>query len=86
MLITIKLLGSIKKSVGQSDLQIEPSLHTTVNDILSFLQNNYKMKNQIKQSELMIAINGIESSIIGGNNAVVSSGDVVTILSVVHGG
>jgi molybdopterin synthase sulfur carrier subunit len=85
-LITIKLLGSIKKSVGQSDLQIEPSLHTTVNDILSFLQDNYKMKNQIKQSELMIAINGIESSVIGGNNAVVSSGDVVTILSVVHGG
>jgi len=85
-LITIKLLGSIKKSVGQSDLQIEPSLHTTVNDILSFLQDNYKMKNQIKQSELMIAINGIESSVIGGNNAVVSSGDIVTILSVVHGG
>jgi molybdopterin synthase sulfur carrier subunit len=85
-LITIKLLGSIKKSVGQSDLRIEPSLYTTVDDILSFIQNNYKMKNEIKQSDLMIAINGIESSIIGGNNAVVSSGDVVTILSVVHGG
>ncbi len=85
-MITIKLLGSIKKLVGQSDLKIEPSLHTTVNDILNFIQNNCKMKNEIKQSDLMIAINGIESSIIGGNNAVVSSGDVVTILSVVHGG
>jgi molybdopterin synthase sulfur carrier subunit len=85
-LITIKLLGGIKKTVGQSDLQIDPSLHTTVNDVLCFIQDNYKMKNEIKQSEVMIAINGIESSILGGNDAVVSSGDVITILSVVHGG
>jgi molybdopterin synthase sulfur carrier subunit len=85
-LITIKLLGGIKKTVGQSDLQIDPSLYTTVNDVLCFIQDNYKMKNEIKQSEVMIAINGIESSILGGNDAVVSSGDVITILSVVHGG
>jgi hypothetical protein len=34
----------------------------------------------------MIAIYGIESSLLGGYNAKVSSGDIVTILSVVHGG
>jgi sulfur-carrier protein len=34
----------------------------------------------------MIAINGVESSVLGGREAKISSGDTVTILSVVHGG
>ena len=54
--------------------------------MLALLEKDYNLENKIKESEIMIAINGVESSVLGGRGARISSGDAVTILSVVHGG
>jgi molybdopterin converting factor small subunit len=54
--------------------------------MLALLEKEYDLKNKIKGDEIMIAINGVESSVLGGRDARISSGDIVTILSVVHGG
>jgi molybdopterin converting factor small subunit len=84
-MIEINLLGGIKKLVGHSNLKINEE-SSSVDGIISYLENNYYSNNTINKNDIMIAINGIESSLLGGYNAKVSSGDIVTILSVVHGG
>ncbi len=78
-------MGSIKKLIGHSNLQINEEL-SSVKGIICYLENNYYSKNKINENEILVAINGIESSLLGGHNAKISSGDVVTILSIVHGG
>jgi sulfur-carrier protein len=84
-LIKINLLGSIKKLIGQSNIQINEE-SSSVNGIITYLERNYYSNNKINENDILVAINGIESSLLGGYNAKISSGDVVTILSVVHGG
>jgi molybdopterin converting factor small subunit len=84
-MIEINLLGGIKKLVGRSNLKINEE-SSSVKGIISYLENNYYSNNTINRNDIMIAINGIESSLLGGYNAKISSGDIVTILSVVHGG
>ena len=60
--------------------------NSSINEILTLLEKDYDLKNKIKEDEIMIAINGVESSVLGGRGAKISSGDTITILSVVHGG
>ncbi len=84
-MITVDLVGGIRKAAGFSTVNINVN-NSSISEILTLLEKEYDLENKIKEDEIMIAINGVESSIIGGRGAKISSGDVVTILSVVHGG
>jgi molybdopterin converting factor small subunit len=84
-LITVDLLGGIRKTAGFSTVNINVT-NSSINEILTLLKKEYDLENKIKEDEIMIAINGVESSILGGREAKISSGDTVTLLSVVHGG
>ena len=84
-MITVALLGGIRKIAGFSTVNINVT-DSSINEILALLERDYNLENKIKGSEIMIAINGVESSILGGRGARISAGDTVTILSVVHGG
>lgn len=79
------LLGGIRKLIGTHQITIN-SNELSVDKLLSYLDKNYRLQNKIKKNELMVAVNGVESSLLGGGKAKVTSGDVVTILTVVHGG
>jgi sulfur-carrier protein len=84
-LITVDLVGGIRKAAGFSTVNINVT-NSSVNELLTLLEREYDLENKIKEDEIMIAINGVESSVMGGRGAKISSGDTVTILSVVHGG
>ena len=84
-MITVDLVGGIRKAAGFSTVNINVT-SSSINELLTLLEREYDLENKIKEDEIMIAINGIESSVIGGRGAKISSGDTVTILSVVHGG
>ena len=84
-MITVDLLGGIRKTAGFSTININVT-DSSINEILTILEKEYDLKNKIKENELMIAINGVESSVLGGKGAKLSSGDTVTILTTVHGG
>lgn len=84
-MITVDLLGGIRKTAGFSTVNINVT-NSNINEILALLEKEYDLKNKIKEDEIMIAINGVESSVLGGGRAKISSGDTITILSVVHGG
>lgn len=84
-MITVDLVGGIRKTAGFSTININVT-NSSINELLTLLEREYDLENKIKEDEIMIAINGVESSVMGGRGAKISSGDTVTILSVVHGG
>jgi sulfur-carrier protein len=84
-LITINILGGAKKIVGTSSLMFNRS-KASISEILAFLQENAAEPKILNINNILIAVNGIESSALLGNDTVVKTGDVITIVSVVHGG
>ena len=84
-MITVDLRGGIRKSVGYPQLGVEED-GLTIDDMIDYIENRYELSGEIKKNEIMVAINGVDSSILGGGQAKITSGDIVTILTVVHGG
>jgi sulfur-carrier protein len=84
-LIMINVLGGAKKIIGKSSLAFNRSSASIV-EILQFLQENTSEPKILNLNNILIAVNGIESSALSGNEIVAKSGDVITIVSVVHGG
>ncbi len=84
-MITVKFLGGARK-YSHNDVEIiRDSL--TVADLLIYLQK-VSPKNQLPFEEVnvLIAVNGIDSSAIQGKETLLKDGDVVSIIPIVHGG
>jgi molybdopterin converting factor small subunit len=75
----------MKKAIGKNSISIDKS-ETTLKDIFQELNNKSKSNTTVDEKNLMIAVNGVDSSIIGGINAVVKTGDIITIVPIIHGG
>ena len=85
-MITIRLLGGARKALGgKSSISFEKP-RATVSDILRFLQENSSDTKLLNPANLIIAINGVDSGALNGQESEVSKGDTVTIVTVVHGG
>jgi molybdopterin synthase sulfur carrier subunit len=84
-LILIKLLGGAKKAIGSPSIVFDKPI-ASVSEIFSFLLKNAVEPNLLKPSNILIAINGVESSTLSGNNTIVKTGDTITVVTVVHGG
>jgi len=84
-LITIDLRGGIRKSVGYPQINLDEE-GISIDDMIYSIEKKYDLSQEIKKNEIMVAINGVDSAILGGGQAKIASGDIVTILSVVHGG
>jgi tRNA threonylcarbamoyladenosine modification (KEOPS) complex Cgi121 subunit/molybdopterin converting factor small subunit len=85
-MITVKFLGGAKKSFSTDHIDIEKN-DLTLQQLLDFLLKN-KPKNQTKLDvkNLLIAINGIDSSAIDGPLTNLKNGDVISIIPIIHGG
>ncbi|MFZ0513977.1 MAG: MoaD/ThiS family protein [Candidatus Nitrosopolaris sp.] len=84
-MIELRLLGGVKKAVGKPSVILEePSL--SISEILMLLRRNIKEPRVLSHNNILVAVNGIESSLLDGTDTVVESGDTVTIVTVVHGG
>ena len=84
-LITINMFGGAKKIVGTSSLVFNRSV-ASISEILEFIQKNAVESKILDVNNILIAVNGIESSALSGNDTIAKTGDVITIVSVVHGG
>jgi len=85
-MITIKFLGGAKKSFARDNLTIEKD-SMSVSDLLSYLQKilpenltSFDVKN------VLVAVNGVDSSALQGQNTNLKDGDIITIIPLVHGG
>lgn len=84
-MITIRLLGPIQKALNVNTLYVDKA-ETSIVDILSYLREKAIEPDLVEEKNFLIAINGIEYSLIPKGGPIVKSGDTVTIASLVHGG
>jgi tRNA threonylcarbamoyladenosine modification (KEOPS) complex Cgi121 subunit/molybdopterin converting factor small subunit len=85
-MITIRLLGGAKKAVGGKTLLELEKANASVLEILQFLQNLAVEPRLLRRENLIVAINGVDSSALSGEDSIAKNGDTVTIVTVVHGG
>jgi sulfur-carrier protein len=84
-LITLKLLGGVKFAMGKTSMVINKS-QATVKEIIEELKNESTHTKILNEQNLIITVNGVDSSIIGGKETVIKSGDILTIVTIIHGG
>jgi sulfur-carrier protein len=84
-LITLKLLGGVKFAMGKTSMVINKS-QATVKEIIDELKNESRHTKILNEQNLIITVNGVDSSITGGKDTVIKSGDILTIVTIIHGG
>jgi sulfur-carrier protein len=78
-------LGGVKKIIGEDSIYItEPVVK--VSNVIDLLKKNTAEHAKLNLDNIIIAVNGIDCSIMGGVDASVKEGDEVTVVSIVHGG
>lgn len=82
-MITVRLLGGAGKAAGAGTIEID-SDRATVGDILGILES--RTSGAYGPSNVLVAVNGADSSAAGGPKAEVRAGDDVAVIPVVHGG
>ena len=84
-MITIKLIGGAKKSFNSDELQIDES-DISINELLKLLLKIKPDNTDFDIENILIAINGSDSSAMNGKDTIVHHSDVVSIIPVIHGG
>ena len=83
-MIDIRLLGGVKNAVGRSTLVLDKEV-ASISEILSFLRSNVRDSN-FDGDNILVTINGAESSMLSADESIVKTGDDVRIVTIVHGG
>ena len=85
-MIIIKLVGGAKKSFNSEQLKIDKS-DVSIQDLLELL---LKLKptdtSDFDVENILIAVNGSDSSAMEGKSTIIHDGDIVSIIPVIHGG
>jgi sulfur-carrier protein len=84
-LITLKLLGGVKFAMGKTSMVIDKS-QATIKEIIGELKNESRHTKILNEQNLIITVNGVDSSVTGGKETVIKSGDILTIVTIIHGG
>ena len=85
-MITIKLLGGAKKTFSTDKLEIDDD-EISVSKLIALLQEKIpKNLPQLDIKNMLIAINGIDSSTFKGLTTILKDGDVISIIPIIHGG
>ena len=84
-MITVKLLGGAKKSFSSDKLEIS-SDSMTISSLLEYLEKSTKNLTSLDSNNILVAVNGIDSSVLQGKETLLKDGDVISIIPLVHGG
>ncbi len=85
-MITVKFLGGAKKSFSVDNLILEKT-DLTIEQLLDYLvKNKPENDNKLDVRNLLVAVNGIDSSAIDGQLTKLKNNDVVSIIPIIHGG
>lgn len=71
--------------MGKTSLLIDKS-QSTVKEIIEELKNQSINTKILNEQNLIITVNGVDSSVTGGKETVIKSGDILTIVTIIHGG
>lgn len=85
-MIQVKLLGGAKKSFSTDKMTIEKS-NLTVQELLDILQKSKPDDTpKLDENNILVAVNGVDSSALDGKNTNLKDNDIVSIIPVIHGG
>lgn len=84
-MINIKLLGGIKKTAGRSSLILDKHI-ASISEVLTFLKDNVHDPRILDSDNILVTINGADSSMLSKDDNILKTGDSVTIVTIVHGG
>ena len=84
-MITIRLIGGAKKAVGKPAISFDRT-NASVLEVLEFLKSIAVESRLLQPNNLIITLNGIDCASLQRHKTMVKSGDIVTIVPVVHGG
>ena len=85
-MITVKFVGGAKRSFSTEQLQIEKSdisIQELMNLLLELKPDNTP---DLDTKNILIAINGTDSSAMEGKSTMIKNNDLVSIIPVIHGG
>ena len=85
-MIVVNFLGGAKKSFNSEQLNISES-DISIQDLLDLLLK-LKLKDtpDLDIENILIAVNGSDSSAMDGKSTIIHDGDIVSIIPVIHGG
>ena len=82
----IKFFGNICKHTNANNISTDLSNHS-INQMLDILNNKYNIDQSLLDSNnLLIAVNNVEISVLNNHDTVIKNGDVISIISISHGG
>src|SRR5574342_12248 len=85
-MITVKLLGGAKKALSTDKLGFEKD-NSTISELLDYLQTRIPKNTPVLDvKNILVAVNGIDSSTLDGFETKIKDGDIVSIIPVIHGG
>jgi len=85
-MITVKLVGGAKKSFSSEKLKIAKSDINIQELIDELLQLKSDDSPKLDTENILVAVNGVDSSAMDGKSTMVKDNDVVSIIPVIHGG
>lgn len=71
--------------MGKTSMVIDKS-QATIKEIIEELKNESRHTKILNEQNLIITVNGVDSSVTGGKETVIKSGDILTIVTIIHGG
>jgi tRNA threonylcarbamoyladenosine modification (KEOPS) complex Cgi121 subunit/molybdopterin converting factor small subunit len=85
-MITVNFTGGARKSFQTDSLEITKNLNS-ISELITYLISQ-KPENtpNFDGKNLLIAVNGVDSSALDGNKTLLRSNDVVNIIPIIHGG
>ena len=85
-MITVKLVGGAKKSFSTEQLHIDKS-NISIQELLDLLLELKPTDTpDLDTANILIAINGTDSSAMEGKSTMIKNNDLVSIIPVIHGG
>ena len=85
-MITVRLLGGAKKSFSTDRITIKEK-EISVQELLEHLISQKPPDApELDTENILVAINGADSSALGGKSAIIHENDTVSIIPVIHGG
>lgn len=85
-MIQIKFIGGAKKSFSSESLEIDKS-NISIDELLSvILQKKPPSTPALDTKNILIAVNGVDSSALKGRSTILKDNDVVSIIPIIHGG
>lgn len=85
-MIQVKFVGGAKKSFPSEFLEIDKS-NISLQELLSLvLQKKSQSTPTLDVANILLAVNGVDSSALNGKSTILKDNDVVSIIPIIHGG